>query len=457
MQRLKRFFLKRYPRLRHEPPVPEPTPTIAPASPSAGAGSSCRGSIDLSRIERLPFEIRNEILLAVDAIADLSSLVHASPTFHQQYRLDRAFWLWHCLKQELGDVLIDAYNVNLYNTHEFRSTRTREKVLLYVEDYKLHRSGGTESLSQQPPEDDVIRIVSFHASVIRTLLQHYITWTWANLDGLSEFKELSRTEGRRIMRGLYRFQIFCSLFGAAHGGGGFYHDDGLLQPEERLQLLLDAFEAWEIEEILCINVFAQAKYRTVFEQVEWDLHPDNPSFDDKRTGPHTPPGAFHLASDMFADYYRNGVVSRGLPVLFAAFEIPSHSELVKLISSEIVSVVEDIVSETTRPYHQETRRENHYSDRDKAQDNREKMSFDGEKYDSPPFAWVVFWKELYSNLYGDFVPPSFRHWGYVMWDKNRLANTDAVAILDQGWKAMYNRLNDEGEPEDPRDEMLAYH
>jgi hypothetical protein len=44
-------------------------------------------------------------------------------------------------------------------------------------------------------------------------------------------------------------------------------------------------------------VFVHAKYRVLFEQVEWDLHPDNPSFDDVRTGPHTPPGAFHLASN----------------------------------------------------------------------------------------------------------------------------------------------------------------
>ncbi|EWY97337.1 hypothetical protein FOYG_02195 [Fusarium oxysporum NRRL 32931] len=455
MQRLKRFLLKRYSRPDHELSAPEPTPTNPPTSPETNTGSSCHGSINLSRIERLPFEIRNEILLAVDSIADISSLVHASPTFHQQYRLDRAFWLWHCLKQELGNVLIDAYNVDTYNTPEFRSTRTRQKVLLYVEDYKLQRSEGTESLSQ-PPEDDVVRIASFHTSVIRTFMQQYATWTRASLEGLSEPKDLSRTEARRIVRGLYRFQIFCSLFGPARGGGNFFYDDGLLEAEERLQLLLDVYKAWEIEEILCINVFVHAKYRILFEQVEWDLHPDNPSFDDVRTGPHTPPGAFHLASNMFADYYRNGIVCRGLPVLFAAMEIPSHSELVKLIASEIVSVVDDMVSETTRPYHQDTRRENHYSDRDKAQDNREKMSFEGESYDSPPYAWVVFWKELYSNLYGDYIPPSFRPWGYVMWDKNRLVNADAVAIINREWKAMYNRLNDEGEPEDPRDEMLAY-
>ncbi|KAF4418720.1 hypothetical protein FACUT_11710 [Fusarium acutatum] len=450
MQTLKKFLLKRY--SRHGPELSAPNP---PTSSSTDTGPSCSGSIDLSKIERLPFEIRNEILLAVDSIADLSSLVHASPTFYQQFRLDRAFWLWHCIKQELGIVLIDAYNVDTYNTPEFRSTRTRQKVLQYVEDYKQQRSEGIESLAQ-PPEEEVIRITSFHTSVIRTLMKQYAAWTCANLEGLSEPEELSGTETRRIVRGLYRFQIFCSLFGPARGGGNYFYEDGLLNSERRLQVFLGVYEAWEIEEILCINAFVHAKYRTLFEQVEWDLNPDNPSFDDKRTGPHTPPGAFHLANSMFGDYYRNGIVCRGLPVLFAALEISSHVELVKLIADNVVSVADDMISETTRPYHQDTRRDNHYSDRDKAQDNRDRMSFEGESYDSPPFAWVVFWKESYSNLYGDYIPQSFRPWGYVMWDKDRLVNADAVAIINREWKAMYNRPNNEDIPEDPRDEWTAF-
>lgn len=296
MQRLKKFLFKRHSTYGPEISAPEPTPTNPPTSSSTDTRTSSRGSIDLSRIERLPFEIRNEILLAVDSIADLSSLLHASPTFHQQFRLDRAFWLWHCLKQEVGNVLIDAYNVHTLNTPEFRSKRTRQKVLLYVEDYKQQRSEGIESLAQ-PPEDDVIRIVSFHTSVIRALMHQYAAWARANLEGLAEPQELSRTEATRIVRGLYRFQIFCSLFGPARGGCNYYfYEDRIMNAGQRLQQLDDLYEAWEIEEILCINAFVHAKYRPLFEQVEWDLNPDNPSFDDKRTGPHTPPGAFHLSS-----------------------------------------------------------------------------------------------------------------------------------------------------------------
>ncbi|KAF5585791.1 hypothetical protein FPCIR_8221 [Fusarium pseudocircinatum] len=419
MQRLKKFLSKRYSRLGRELSAPEATPTNPPTSASTDTGQSCRGSIDLSRIERLPFEIRNEILLAVNSIADIFSLVHASPTFHQQYRLDRAFWLWHCLKQEIGNILIDAYTVDTYNTPEFSSIRTRQKVLLYIEDYKQQRSEGTESLPQ-PPEEDVIRIATFHTSIIRTLMEQYAAWARANLQGLSEPMELSRTEERRILRGLYRFQIFCGLFGPPRGCGYYFTQDNI-NSERRLQLLLDLYEPWEIEEILCTNAFVHAKYRPLIKQVEWNLNPDNPSFDDERTGPHTPPGAFHLANS----------------------------------TSEIVSVQDDMISETTRPYHQDTRRDNQYSDRDRAQDNRERMRFKGESYDSPPFAWVVFWRELYSNLYGDYIPASFRPWGYVMWDKERLVDTDAVAIIDREWKAMCSRVVDGGELGDPRDEWTA--
>ncbi|KAJ4028950.1 hypothetical protein NW761_014279 [Fusarium oxysporum] len=323
-----------------------------------------------------------------------------------------------------------------------------------------------------PDEDEIISIAAFHSSVIRPLMNHYISWTRANMELLSTPKEISRTEERRIMRGLYRFQIFSNLFGATKDVG-LHYGDSFLGAEERLGLFLDDFTAWEIEEMLCINAFMHAKYDRVFEEVQWDLHPDNPSFDALRTGPHTPPGAFHLVDDseyrdyvsenveltppVSSEWYRNGMVSRGLSVLSSVFKAQDHLKLVEVVSEEIVAVVNDLLFRSTIPFLQEQRRENHHSDKDQAQDDREKMSFNGDSYDSPPLAWVVFWKEAYSNLFGDFVPRPLRQWGYVMWDSDRLANTDAVAILEQEWIAINTRPNYEGEPEDPRDEMLAYH
>ncbi|KAF5640821.1 hypothetical protein F52700_3533 [Fusarium sp. NRRL 52700] len=451
MQKLKRLLQRKRPRKEEAQkeqqspaPIPPATPTItnSPKTPS------------LSNLERLPFEIRNGFLLAIDSLKDLSALVHASPTFHEQYRLDRAFWLWHCLQLELGHIFVDAYIANQCNAPEFRLKRNRERILLFIEDYKSHRSLNTDVFTKCPDEDEILSIVTFHVFVIRPIMNHYVSWARANMESLSTPKELSRTEERRIMRGLYRFQIFTNLFGAVKGRD---HGRSFLGSEERLGLLLNDFVAWEIEEMLCINTFVHAKYESVFEEIQWDLHPDNPSFDPVRTGPHTPPGAFHLVNHMSSEWYRNGMVSRGLSVLSSVFKAQDRLRLVKVISEEVVSAVDDLLFRTTIPWYQEERRENQHSDRDQAQDDREKMVFSGDNDDSPPLAWVIFWKEAYSNLFGDFIPRPLRQWGYVMWDGDRLANTDAVAILDQAWKNMYTRSNDSAEPEDPRDEMLAYH
>ncbi|KAF5711771.1 hypothetical protein FMUND_8830 [Fusarium mundagurra] len=469
MQRLKRLLQRKRPH-KEEAQKEEQSPAQVPLATPAVSDSPKTPS--LSIFERLPFEIRNGFLLAIDSLSDLSALVHASPIFHEQYRLDRAFWLWHCLQLEMGNVYIDAYIANQCNARKFRFKRTREKILLLIEDYKSHRSLSTNIFTRCPGEDEILSIVAFHSSVIRPLVPHYVSWTRENMELLSSPKEISRTEERRIMRGLYRFQIFSNLFGPARYRG-FRHGNSLLGEEERLVLFLDGFEAWEVEEMLCINAFMHAKYDSVFREVQWDLHPDNPSFDIVRTGPHTPPGAFHLVDhseyhghasgnvlltpQVSSEWHRNGIVYRGLSVLSSVFKAQDHQELVKVVSEEVVTSVDDLLFDSTNISHQEQRRENRHSDKDQAQDDREKMTFNGDTYDSPPLAWVTFWKEAYSNLFGDFIPRPLRQWGYVMWDSERLANADAVAVLDRAWQAMYTRPSDSEEPEDPRDEMLAYH
>ncbi|KAJ3540505.1 hypothetical protein NM208_g5036 [Fusarium decemcellulare] len=440
MKRFKKLFSKRRPTPRHESPSPKP---------AVSAESLC-----LSKLEQLPFEIRNEIFLAVDTIEDLRALVHASPTFHQQYRLNRASWLWHCLQQEMGDVLIDACTADLCNLPEFRLKRPRQKILQFIDEYKQQRSTVTETLSEQPPLEDVICITSFHLYIVRPLLQQFITWTRTNLEGLSVPDQLSRTEQRRIMRGLYRFQIYCNLFGGVRSDWQRTRDE-LLTSQERLDLFLAEYEPWEIEEVICINLFADTKYRSVFDEVQWDLHPDNPSFDPVRTDPFTPPGAYHLRNSMFSDWYRDGMVSLGLPILSAIFKIQDHSELVETIAQNVVSKVHDWIYETTEPSRQDDRREHRYSDRDRAQDSRQKMIFNGDRDDSPPLAWVTIWQELYSNIYSNYIPEPLHKWGYIMWDAGRLVDSGAMAILDREWKTKYGGL-DGRETEDPRDFIIEY-
>lgn len=61
-----------------------------------------------SGLERLPAEVRRHILSVMD-LSGLKALVRASPTYHQQYRLDRRYLLSAALQVALGSVTLDAY------------------------------------------------------------------------------------------------------------------------------------------------------------------------------------------------------------------------------------------------------------------------------------------------------------------------------------------------------------
>lgn len=69
---------------------------------------------------------------------------------------------------------------------------------------------------------------------------------------------------------------------------------------------------------------------------------------------------------------------------------------------------------------QEWRRATSYTDADAAQDSGQEVRFEGDSADAPPLAWVLYWRGRASNLFGDYVPASFRRWGYVMWDAHRV-------------------------------------
>lgn len=267
---------------------------IPPVSsiPSSITGQNSPDGAITSRLEQLPFDIRLEILYALDGIDDLSALTHASPTYHRDYLSSRASLLWQCMQSHLGQILVDAYTVNLCHSLCFQRKTARQQIRQFIEAYHVRRSTSDELLSNLPSLEEVVNVAAFYSSTIRPLLHQYTTWARGNLEALSLPDQLSLTERRRVLRGLYRFEIFCNLFGSMHREARlqFLGDD-------RADLFLDAYEPWEVEEILCMNSFADAKYEAVFDKVKLDLHPDNPRFDSVRTGPYTPPGSFYLDDD----------------------------------------------------------------------------------------------------------------------------------------------------------------
>lgn len=130
------------------------------------------------------------------------------------------------------------------------------------------------------------------------------------------------------------------------------------------------------------------------------------------------------------DSYRNGLNSLGLTVLSSIFEARDHDELVETVAKHIISGDGQWIDMTIDEIAQRQRRDRLFSDRDRAQQRRDAIPFKGDKENLPPLAWVTLWEGTYRNLFGSYIPDSFRDWGYVMWDAGRLVNSGAIATLN---------------------------
>ena len=64
----------------------------------------------------------------------------------------------------------------------------------------------------------------------------------------------------------------------------------------------------------------------------------------------------------------------------------------------------------------------------------------------PPLAWTLMWGGTYSNVYGWYIEPDFRRWGYVFWDAARIERTGAEELLLRQVEELWG-------DEDPRDDI----
>lgn len=193
------------------------------------------------------------------------------------------------MQLELGSLVIDAHTVHLSTNSKFRSERTEEQTKEFTKAYHVRRSTSIWTRLDLQENEDIVPVVAFYSSIIKPLVSHYVEWTQGNHRYLSAAGLLSKTERRRIVRGFFRFQLICNLFGSDVLIGRFSYGH-----EQRLGNFLDMFEPWEREEIICIYWFINGKYLSVLEDVAWDFDEENPRFDGKKRDPYMLEGAYHL-------------------------------------------------------------------------------------------------------------------------------------------------------------------
>ncbi|OJZ92928.1 hypothetical protein ASPFODRAFT_120406 [Aspergillus luchuensis CBS 106.47] len=436
--------------------------SLADQNPESSTTNDSVRSNSHIHLETLPPELRVQILLLLN-VEGLKSLVQASPVYHDQYLLDRKRLLLNCLATTLGSIFFEACIVQETSSVSFSQTRNHDSILEYFGSLTKRRCH-SDFMPAGLTLNDAIDMVAFYLSVLKPFARHYSAWALRNLAKEPEAthtkidEDLSESEKSRIIRALYRFQLCSNVFGVGPNKDelDLFRIRFQLGDDEILKLLEDLWEPWELEEINCINVFAETKCREIHDAVTWDFSERNPRFDDQERPP-TPDGAVDIPQHSRA--YLIGTITQGLERLQTIFfKVKEHAELVNVMEQTLVLWLEEFLEGDVHGAFthaaQSGRRARAPSERDKREERREPLPFRGDRVDDyyysdgayPQLAWTLLWKGTYSNMLGSYIPDEFHMWGYVMWDAARLECTGAKEVLARGWDLMW------GEDEDARDQ-----
>ncbi|KAJ9157853.1 hypothetical protein NKR23_g741 [Pleurostoma richardsiae] len=282
----------------------------------------------------------------------------------------------------MGSVTVDAYAVNLSAAQ--RGDK-KQAITEFLKSYAENTSQRRLFLADRLTQEEVVNMANFHFQYIKTLTEHYARWMLANLDEAKEAGNgphsgqqsvaLTSTETMRVTRAIYRFQLLCHLAGPGDNSPWLSRD----HLDETVQAFLDTLEPWEVEELFSFYQFAHDVYDKIIKDIMWDLHPDNPKFNDQGRPP-TPDGAFDL-DGLNRAMYLEGTTLRGLPLL--------HTVLFKIKDREhIVSTMQQHMTK--------------------------------------------------SNLYGWYISDDLRRWGYVFWDAKTLERIGGTKVLMRQWEEYWD-------------------
>jgi hypothetical protein len=156
-------------------------------------------------------------------------------------------------------------------------------------------------------EDDTISMARFHLTIVEPLVSRYIEYALIQcaVEVTPDREPIDAIEKIRIFRGMYRLQLGCQLFGSKN----FKVRENSTHEFDHIDILehfLCKFEPWEIEEIVCIYVFAKDAYDWVSDKIHRLLH-SKTSF----LGRRRPQSVFHHG----AEWNRQGEYNPNLIVI----------------------------------------------------------------------------------------------------------------------------------------------
>lgn len=223
-----------------------------------------------SRLESLPAELRSQILSSLASLDDLKAAVQASPVLYQQYRADRKPILDRVLRTTLGEhVFVDAFAAQKSARFEpppYLAAHLAAQLFMHT--YQEHRAQPS-LVANECTNTDVVGMASFYWSTVVPLMQEIPQRLLHHLDPSLQPCGLSGVERERLLRALYRFQMWCNLYGTRPGAAA---GSKSVHPIEVLMYFFQVFEPWEIEEISCIHTLLMDMYDHIFVGLKLHFH-----------------------------------------------------------------------------------------------------------------------------------------------------------------------------------------
>jgi len=218
-------------------------------------------------LDRLPIELKLSILDVLPDIPSLYSITRASPAFYHAYLGQRYPIHSRVITADVdAKIMIEALSL-LQASRISRSSRWLEKASSFIDLYAVDRSlcVGPEITGKETMH----RIAGFHYIV------HNLTSLFSQ-DALAHRpvigrpssrseKPLTSNETQRFQRALYRYEIFCRLFGNLHRTSQDYAHDQHNFSRVATEFLA-SFQPWEAEEINCLHRFVCKYFREVIQK-----------------------------------------------------------------------------------------------------------------------------------------------------------------------------------------------
>ncbi|KAF6842625.1 hypothetical protein CMUS01_02941 [Colletotrichum musicola] len=211
------------------------------------------------------------------------------------------------------------------------------------------------------------------------------------------------------------------------------------------------FEPCEVEAIVCIDAFLWQRYDQIFDEIQDDLHEDNPKFYDEDSDWNLCDlhdlSRTDTGNGSMRDFFLQGTISRGLKTAVRILAIDDHDTLTLKTQRVIVGdQCEDPPAKNCLSSLGQIQRRDHSAKypnpQDEAEQRRDPMEFTGDTVPphAPPKAWVLLWGGKYANVYDDFVPAGLKECGYVMWDARRLAQAGLEEAIFKQWEGAADQI-----------------